>query len=77
MAATLDDLDPDYIFLPEGDGWGEPFTYANTSDSYTLTCLGKDAATGPPPPADWYDVPFEPDLVVVDGAFTQAPAPKR
>jgi len=73
-ASALTDLSPDYMNpVPPADGWGTAWVYTANRDSYTLTSLGLDGASGPAPPADWYDEPFEPDLVVANGTFTQAP----
>lgn len=73
-ASGLGDLAPDYMNpVPPLDAWGTAWVYTANRDSYTLTSLGLDAASGPAPPANWYDEPFEADLVVANGAFTQAP----
>ena len=55
------------------DGWGNAFQYATAGTGYTLTSLGADGVAGPAPPATWVNEPFEPDLIITDGAFTQAP----
>lgn len=55
------------------DGWGNAFTYATDGDTYNLTSLGRDGSTGPTPPTPWVNQPFEPDIIIVDGMFTQAP----
>ena len=55
------------------DGWGNPFVYNVGANTYTLTSLGADGAAGPAPPMPWVNDPFEPDITVVDGMFTQAP----
>lgn len=57
------------------DGWGNPFVYQTGAggDAYTLTSRGRDGVAGPPPPTPWENEPFEPDIIVVDGAFTQSP----
>lgn len=59
--------------LIANDGWGNAFVYATGADTYTLTSLGSDGAAGPAPPSPWINDPFEPDIIVVDGMFTQAP----
>jgi general secretion pathway protein G len=55
------------------DAWGNPLVYNTNQTNYTLTSLGKDGAVGPAPPIPWVNDPFEPDLIVADGMFTQAP----
>ena len=55
------------------DAWGNPFVYTIGAKTYTLTSLGSDGAAGPAPPVPWVNDPFEPDITVVDGMFTQAP----
>jgi len=56
------------------DAWGTPFVYSVGANTYTLTSLGSDGAAGPAPPVPWINDPFEPDISVTDGMFTQAPA---
>ena len=78
FANTLDDLSPGYIDpLPLGDGWGNPWTYSRNGEDYWLTSPGRDGVGGPAPPDPWYGEPFEVDLVVRSGAFSQAPRAKR
>jgi type II secretion system protein G len=55
------------------DGWGNAFDYATDGDTYDLTSYGSDGAAGPAPPAPWENDPFEPDIILADGMFTQAP----
>jgi len=55
------------------DGWGTNFVYNTTGDSYDLTSLGSDSAAGPAPPNPWVNDPFDPDIIVRDGMFIQAP----
>ena len=57
------------------DGWGNAFLYrkADDTESYTLTSYGSDGEAGPAPPDPWRDEPYEPDIVLSDGRFTQAP----
>ena len=61
--------------LVSQDGWGNPFEYnvAGGGENYTLISRGRDGAAGPAPPVPWINDPFEPDLIVVDGMFTQFP----
>lgn len=56
------------------DGWGNPYVYTATGGTYTLTSLGADGAPGPAPPSPWQGSPYDPDLVMVLGRFTQAPS---
>ena len=58
---------------PLNDGWGNPFGYVTGSDTYTITSLGSDGAAGPAPPNPWINDPYDPDIVLTDGQFTQAP----
>jgi general secretion pathway protein G len=55
------------------DGWGNALLYQTNQTNYTLTSLGRDGAAGPAPPIPWVNDPFEPDIVVADGMFTQFP----
>lgn len=55
------------------DGWGNPFVYNNNGGTYDLSSLGSDGAGGPMAPVPWINDPFEPDIVMIDGAFMQAP----
>ncbi|HEX9699943.1 MAG TPA: type II secretion system protein GspG [Acidobacteriota bacterium] len=55
------------------DAWGNPLVYNTNQTNYTLTSLGQDGAAGPAAPVPWVNDPFEPDIIVADGAFTQAP----
>jgi len=62
--------------VPVNDAWGSAFSYravAADHGSYTLTSLGSDGEAGPAPPIPWRDEPYEPDIVLSDGRFTQAP----
>ena len=76
-AAVLADLQgSEYLqVVVTDDGWGNPYVYqvGGGGANYTLTSNGRDGAAGPPPPNPWVNDPFEPDIVVVDGSFTQAP----
>ena len=58
---------------PANDGWGNAFTYVTGADTYTITSNGSDGAAGPAPPATWINDPYDPDIVLTDGQFTQAP----
>lgn len=55
------------------DAWGNGFVYNTNGDNYDLTSRGRDGAAGPAPPVPWENDPFEPDIIVMDGMFTQAP----
>ena len=61
--------------VPVNDAWGSSFVYTVGDDrqTYTLASLGSDSAAGPAPPSPWRDEPYEPDIVLSDGRFTQAP----
>ena len=73
-APDLDALEPLFMRpVPRNDAWGIPWTYDGRPDDYSLSSTGSDGAAGPAPPANWYDEPFEADIVIANGAFTQAP----
>jgi hypothetical protein len=60
------------------DGWGNPFRYVrNSNDLYTLTSLGSDGRRGPAPPSPWVVPLYDPDIVMSNGEFTQAPGEGR
>lgn len=71
--AALGDLSPEYLQPPGADAWGNALVYAGGGSAYTLTSYGLDGVPGPAPPSPWTAEPFEPDLVVANGTFTQAP----
>lgn len=74
-AGDMDDLIPLFMNpVPPTDAWGTAWSYGVSGASYTLSSFGSDGAAGPAPPLAWTDEPFESDLIVIDGAFTQAPA---
>ncbi len=56
------------------DAWGNGFVYNTGGMNYDLTSFGSDGAAGPAPPPTWENDPFEPDIIVRDGAFSQAPS---
>lgn len=73
-AQSLAELEPRYMIeAPESDAWGNAFVYSTGVDTYTLTSLGSDGQAGPPPPSRWTNSPYEPDIVLRNGRFTQAP----
>ncbi len=61
--------------VPTNDAWGNAFTYTvdSANDTYTLESNGADGADGPAPPDPWINDPYEPDLILTAGQFTQAP----
>lgn len=72
--ANLAALAPTYMQVaPANDGWGTAFVYATGADTYTITSNGSDAAAGPAAPAPWINDPYDPDILLTDGQFTQAP----
>lgn len=74
---ALGDLAPDYInTVPQEDAWGNGFDYLPAGDrrSYVLQSFGSDGAAGPGAPAVWANEPFEPDIIMNTGQFTQYPA---
>jgi len=55
------------------DAWGTNLVYVSPGPTYSLTSLGSDGAAGPAAPSPWVNDPFDPDIIVANGAFTQAP----
>jgi len=49
------------------------WVYATGPDTYTISSMGSDGAPGPVPSQPWTDEPFDRDIVLRDGRFTQAP----
>ena len=74
-AAVLADLSASgYMQVtPTNDGWGRAYVYVAGADSYELGSWGSDGAAGPPQPNPWINEPYDPDLVLINGQFTQAP----
>lgn len=73
---ALANLAPVYMNpMPAADAWGNPWVYTPAADqrSYELRSTGKDGALGPAAPDPWFNNPFEPDLVMNTGQFTQSP----
>jgi len=56
------------------DCWGNAFVYTVGTDTYILTSLGSDGAAGRAPPRVWPDEPYDPDIILMDGQFIQAPS---
>lgn len=74
---VLTDLEPLYILdAPALDAWGTAYQYVPGANNltYVLSSLGSDAAVGPAAPSPWYDEPFNADIILDTGRFTQAPA---
>jgi hypothetical protein len=60
--------------VPVNDAWGNAWSYESpSSDTYKLQSLGSDGTHGPAPPSTWLQAPYDPDIVLSDGRFTQAP----
>jgi general secretion pathway protein G len=78
-AATFNDLMPAFLNpVPPDDGWGNAWGYASADGTeYTLTSFGQDGTTGPAAPDPWMADPYEPDLIMTNGAFSQVPQPMR
>ena len=73
---ALADLQPAYMNpVVTLDAWGNPYVYTISGNqrNYTLTSNGRDGAAGPGPPVPWFNEPFEPDIILADGEFTQMP----
>ena len=74
-ATARADLEPLYMVeVPVVDAWGNSWTYSLSNDVYTLTSRGSDGAPGPAPPTPWINAPYEPDLILTNGNFSQAPS---
>lgn len=75
------DYSPDLVALtpyyaqpvPSVDRWGFAWTYASDGTTYAMRSRGSDGLDGPAPPSPWSGDPYECDLVLESGAFTQAP----
>ncbi|NKB87660.1 MAG: prepilin-type N-terminal cleavage/methylation domain-containing protein [Acidobacteria bacterium] len=78
-AASFEDLMPAFLNpVPPSDAWGNAWVYAASGeDDYQVSSLGTDGVSGPAPPSPWFDSPYEADLVLTNGAFTQVPQPTR
>ena len=76
-ATTLPGLVPNYMQVtPAADGWGNAWVYgfdAPAAGDYTLTSYGSNGVALPAPPATWSNEPYDPDLIMINGQFTQAP----
>ncbi|NKB87433.1 MAG: prepilin-type N-terminal cleavage/methylation domain-containing protein [Acidobacteria bacterium] len=73
-ASALSDLSPTYMqVVPANDGWANAFQYSISSGSYTLESYGSNGADGPVPTAPWVNGPYDGDLELTNGQFTQAP----
>jgi len=73
-ATALADLSPTYMqVVPTNDGWANAWVYALASGTYTLQSYGSDGADGPIPAAPWVNGPYDGDLELTNGQFTQAP----
>lgn len=59
--------------VPSVDRWGFAWGYETDGDTYTMSSRGSDGLPGPAPPSPWPGEPFECDLIVQSGAFSQAP----
>ncbi len=73
---ALANLAPAYMNpMPAADAWGNLWVYTAAADqrSYELRSTGKDGALGPAAPDPWFTEPYESDLVMDTGQFTQSP----
>lgn len=61
--------------VPLNDAWAEAFAYTQTGGGtgYTLESFGSDGADGPAAPDPWINDPYDPDLQLTNGQFTEAP----
>jgi general secretion pathway protein G len=62
--------------VPTTDAWANALQYAQTNagNGYTLESFGSDGADGPAAPTPWVNDPYDPDLELTNGQFTQAPS---
>lgn len=73
-APALADLTPDYMqIVVDKDAWGTTFQYAVSDGDYTIESYGSDGADGPVPASPWINGPYDGDLELTNGQFTQAP----
>ena len=73
-ATALTDLSPTYMqVVPSNDGWANGYQYSTSSGSYSLESYGSDGADGPVPTSPWVNGPYDGDLELTNGQFTQAP----
>ena len=73
-ASVLTDLEPTYMqVVPANDAWGNAFQYSASNGSYSLESYAADAADGPAAPSPWINDPYDVDLELTNGQFTQAP----
>jgi len=73
-ASALADMQPTYMqVVPTTDAWATAFNYSLSSGDYTLESLGSDGSDGPAAPIPWINDPYDPDLELTNGQFTQAP----
>lgn len=74
-ASTLADLVPAYMqVVPANDGWGNAFEYSVSGGSFELESYASDGADGPAAPTPWANGPYDVDLEMTNGQFTQAPS---
>jgi len=75
-AGSFADLMPVFLNqVPPDDGWNNDWIYEKSGDDqYTLTSYGRDGASGPAAPDPWNGEPYDADLILTNGAFTQSPA---
>lgn len=73
-SSDLESLEPYYLQpVPRVDRWGYAWQYASADSTYELVSRGSDGVAGPPAPTPWSGDPFECDLVLTSGTFSQAP----
>ena len=73
LPALQGSLEPNYIKkLPTADGWKNPFIVQIETRNYTVTSIGKDGVQQASP-AGGATHSFADDVILVDGAFYQAP----
>ena len=73
--SALSDLVPTYmVVVPVNDAWGNALDYSLSGGSYVLQSFGSDGSDGPAPPTPWVNGPYDVDLEMTNGQFTQAPS---
>ncbi len=73
--SALSELQPVYLqVVPTNDAWGNALDYSLSSGSYVLQSFGSDGADGPAAPSPWVNGPYDVDLEMTNGQFTQSPS---
>ena len=63
-----------YMQATPADGWGNAFVYTTGANTFTITSNGSDGNPGPAAPNPWINAPYDPDIILTNGQFVQAPS---